>query len=159
MGAMNTAVAQAVRSANRAETAYDANATTTQVGGGAYIGTRPDPGDDLMMVQQSFRVVTTHLHAFVDDVKRVAVLRREAGAIQAEQQQPEVLEATVAEEEESTQNLLSAARHVADAFIDLLESAKPLTVGHVRDTGWMDASIVFFVQIVVIYFFHCIYRC
>ncbi|VDP68442.1 unnamed protein product [Echinostoma caproni] len=124
MGAMNAAVAQALRSANRAE-AYDAGppAQTT-------LGISSDPGDDLMMMQQSFRVVTIHFPAFVDDVKRVAVLRREAGAIRADQTgEPIVAEQT----EESTQNLLSAARHVADAFTDLLESARPLATGRTRE--------------------------
>lgn len=122
MGAMNAAVAQALRSANRAE-AHD-SVPPSQSG----LGISSDPGDDLMMMQQSFRVVTIHFPAFVDDVKRVAVLRREAGVIRADQTgEPIVAEQT----EESTQNLLSAARHVADAFTDLLESARPLASGRV----------------------------
>ncbi|TPP61971.1 Talin [Fasciola gigantica] len=129
MGAMNAAVAQALRSANRAE-AYD-GIPPAQAG----LGASSDPGDDLMMMQQSFRVVTIHFPAFVDDVKRVAVLRREAGAIRADQ----TGEPTVAEQtEESTQNLLSAARYVADAFTDLLESARPLASGHTREV--MDGT-------------------
>ncbi|KAA0200427.1 Talin [Fasciolopsis buskii] len=124
MGAMNAAVAQALRSANRAE-AHD-SVPPSQSG----LGISSDPGDDLMMMQQSFRVVTIHFPAFVDDVKRVAVLRREAGVIRADQTgEPIVAEQT----EESTQNLLSAARHVADAFTDLLESARPLASGRARE--------------------------
>ncbi|KAA3678723.1 talin [Paragonimus westermani] len=113
MGAMNAAVAQALRSANRADSAY----TTGQPG----LGGSSDPGDDLMMMQQSFRVVTIHFPAFVDDVKRVAVLRRESGAVQPDRA------------EESTQNILSAARDVADAFTNLFESARPLAAGQARE--------------------------
>ncbi|KAF5405196.1 FERM central domain protein [Paragonimus heterotremus] len=113
MGAMNAAVAQALRSANRADSTY----TTGQPG----LGGSSDPGDDLMMMQQSFRVVTIHFPAFVDDVKRVAVLRRESGAVQPDRA------------EESTQNILTAARDVADAFTNLFESARPLAAGQTRE--------------------------
>ncbi|CAL8103548.1 unnamed protein product [Calicophoron daubneyi] len=119
MGAMNAAVAQALRSANRAETYEPTQASAAS-----------DSGDDLMMMQQSFRVVTIHFPAFVDDVKRVAVLRRESGALRAEQTgQPTLAD----QSEESTQNLLTAARNVADAFTNLFESAKPLAVGQTKE--------------------------
>ncbi|TGZ65701.1 hypothetical protein CRM22_005745 [Opisthorchis felineus] len=133
VGAMNAAVAQALRSANRAET-YDSTGMS-QVG----LGVSQDPGDDLMMMQQSFRVVTIHFPAFVDDVKRVAVLRREVGAIRADQTGEPVI---AAQSEESSQNLLSAARHVADAFTDLLESARPLATGQPREEVVTDESTV-----------------
>ncbi|KAK4473924.1 hypothetical protein MN116_003248 [Schistosoma mekongi] len=125
VGAMNAAVAQALRSANRAEST-DINV----VQHGQSLDQARDPGDDLMMMQQSFRVVTIHFPAFVDDLKRVAVLRRESGALKADQTgQPIIAEKT----EESTQNLLSAARHVADAFTDLLQSARPLAMGQTHE--------------------------
>ncbi|VDQ04076.1 unnamed protein product [Trichobilharzia regenti] len=125
VGAMNAAVAQALRSANRAES-VDAGV----IQHGQSLDQIHDPGDDLMMMQQSFRVVTIHFPAFVDDLKRVAVLRRESGALKADQTgQPIIAERT----EESTQNLLSAARHVADAFTDLLQSARPLAMGQTHE--------------------------
>ncbi|CAH8450100.1 unnamed protein product [Schistosoma turkestanicum] len=125
VGAMNAAVAQALRSANRAESTDQHMAQHDQP-----LDRLHDPGDDLMMMQQSFRVVTIHFPAFVDDLKRVAVLRRESGALKADQTgQPMIAEKT----EESTQNLLSAARHVADAFTDLLQSARPLAMGQTHE--------------------------
>ncbi|CAH8451419.1 unnamed protein product [Schistosoma bovis] len=125
VGAMNAAVAQALRSANRAEST-DINVVQQ----GQPLDQIHDPGDDLMMMQQSFRVVTIHFPAFVDDLKRVAVLRRESGALKADQTgQPIIADKT----EESTQNLLSAARHVADAFTDLLQSARPLAMGQTHE--------------------------
>ncbi|XP_018648608.1 putative talin 2 [Schistosoma mansoni] len=131
VGAMNAAVAQALRSANRAEST-DINAVQQ----GQPLDQIHDPGDDLMMMQQSFRVVTIHFPAFVDDLKRVAVLRRESGALKADQTgQPIIAEKT----EESTQNLLSAARHVADAFTDLLQSARPLAMGQDQLLGLAKA--------------------
>ncbi|CAH8439283.1 unnamed protein product [Dicrocoelium dendriticum] len=124
MGAMNTAVAQALRSANRAET-FESGTS-----GQSALGLSADPGDDLMMMQQSFRVVTIHFPAFVDDVKRVAFLRREADAVRADRTGEPVVRECAAE---STQNLLSAARNVADAFTNLLDSARPLATGQTRE--------------------------
>ncbi|KAL7064228.1 hypothetical protein AAHC03_04719 [Spirometra sp. Aus1] len=121
VGAMNAAVAQAVRSANRADAVLSQTA-------GYEAGAGNDPGDDLMMMQQSFRVVTVHFPAFVDDVKRVAVLRRETGALQAEaEENPETREYITVRAENSAQNLLGAARTVADSFSELLKAATPLT--------------------------------
>ncbi len=120
MGAMNAAVAQAVRSANRADAAFTMEST--------------DPGDDLMMMQQSFRVVTVHFPAFVDDVKRVAVLRRESGILRAEDEPNEDMRHVITNEtEENAQNLLGAARTVADSFTELLKAATPLTTRQVSD--------------------------
>uniref|UniRef100_A0A5K3F121 FERM domain-containing protein n=1 Tax=Mesocestoides corti TaxID=53468 RepID=A0A5K3F121_MESCO len=114
MGAMNAAVAQAVRSANRADAAFSVEAA--------------DPGDDLMMMQQSFRVVTVHFPAFVDNVKRVAVLRRESGMLRAEGEPDEEMRHVITDQSETnTQNLLGAARTVADSFTELLKAATPLT--------------------------------
>ncbi|CDS39815.1 talin [Echinococcus multilocularis] len=120
MGAMNAAVAQAVRSANRADSA----------GGGVHFGVTEvtDPSDDLMRVQQSFRVVTVHFPAFVDNVKRVAVLRRESGLLRAEDEPDERLRLDITDQSEANaQNLLGAARTVADSFTELLKAATPLT--------------------------------
>lgn len=134
VGAMNTAVVQALRSANRAETADQVNQLTN-----GQDSMHHDNGDDLMMMQQSFRVVTIHFPAFVDDVKRIAVLRRESGVLRASQAGQSVI---VDQTEESTQNLLSAARHVADAFTDLLESARPLATGQV--ILYLNINIIYF---------------
>ncbi|VEL18225.1 unnamed protein product [Protopolystoma xenopodis] len=145
MGAMNAAVAQALRSANRAEAASGQDGLGLGYTGG--ISNSGDASDDLIMMQHSFRIVNVHFPSFVDDVKRVAVLRREAGAIQADATTAAAIvstdetskkvdeevdtEATMIREkaEASTQNLLSAARHVADTFTELLNSAKPLATG------------------------------
>ncbi|VDL91083.1 unnamed protein product [Schistocephalus solidus] len=125
VGAMNAAVAQAVRSANRADAVLSQTA-------GYEVGAGSDPGDDLMMMQQSFRVVTVHFPAFVDDVKRVAVLRRETGALQAEaEENPETREYITMRAENSAQNLLGAARTVADSFSELLKAATPLATQQV----------------------------
>ncbi|VDM32021.1 unnamed protein product [Hydatigera taeniaeformis] len=121
MGAMNAAVAQAVRSANRAD---------SMGGGGVRFGVAEvtDPSDDLMRMQQSFRVVTVHFPAFVDNVKRVAVLRRESGLLRAEDEPNEQLRYDIADQSEANaQNLLGAARTVADSFTELLKAATPLT--------------------------------
>lgn len=118
MGAMNAAVAQAVRSANRADAAFTMETA--------------DPGDDLMMMQQSFRVVTVHFPAFVDDVKRVAVLRRESGILRAEDEPNDDIRYAITKESEvDAQNLLGAARTVADSFTELLKAATPLTTRQV----------------------------
>uniref|UniRef100_A0A0X3PHC1 Talin-1 n=1 Tax=Schistocephalus solidus TaxID=70667 RepID=A0A0X3PHC1_SCHSO len=127
VGAMNAAVAQAVRSANRADAVLSQTA-------GYEVGAGSDPGDDLMMMQQSFRVVTVHFPAFVDDVKRVAVLRRETGALQAEaEENPETREYITMRAENSAQNLLGAARTVADSFSELLKAATPLATQQQTD--------------------------
>ncbi|KAM3178827.1 hypothetical protein ACTXT7_001784 [Hymenolepis weldensis] len=123
MGAMNAAVAQAVRSANRADAAVGSVGPTTY--GVAEV---TDPADDLMRMQQSFRVVTVHFPAFVDNVKRVAVLRRESGLLRAEDEPDERVRHGIADESEANaQNLLGAARTVADSFTELLKAATPLT--------------------------------
>ncbi|VDK38281.1 unnamed protein product [Taenia asiatica] len=122
MGAMNAAVAQAVRSANRADSMGG--------GGGVRFGVAEvtDPSDDLMRMQQSFRVVTVHFPAFVDNVKRVAVLRRESGLLRAEDEPDERLRHDITDQSEANaQNLLGAARNVADSFTELLKAATPLT--------------------------------
>ena len=126
MGAMNAAVAQAVRSANRAD-------AISGTGGPAYgIAEVTDPADDLMRVQQSFRVVTVHFPAFVDNVKRVAVLRRESGLLQAESESDERVRHDITDQSEANaQNLLGAARTVADSFTELLKAATPLTTRQV----------------------------
>lgn len=126
MGAMNAAVAQAVRSANRADSMGG--------GGGVRFGVTEvtDPSDDLMRMQQSFRVVTVHFPAFVDNVKRVAVLRRESGLLRAEDELDERLRHDITDQSEANaQNLLGAARTVADSFTELLKAATPLTTRQV----------------------------
>lgn len=127
MGAMNAAVAQAVRSANRADAIGSVGLTTYG------IAEVVDPADDLMQMQQSFRVVTVHFPAFVDNVKRVAVLRRESGLLRAEDEPDERVRHGITDDSEANaQNLLGAARTVADSFTELLKAATPLTTRQVR---------------------------
>ncbi|KAL5104483.1 Talin-1 [Taenia crassiceps] len=122
MGAMSAAVAQAVRSANRADSMGGSDGVRFGV------TEATDPSDDLMRVQQSFRVVTVHFPAFVDNVKRVAVLRRESGLLRAEDEPDERLRHDITDQSEANaQNLLGAARTVADSFTELLKAATPLT--------------------------------
>ncbi|VDN98923.1 unnamed protein product [Rodentolepis nana] len=137
MGAMNAAVAQAVRSANRAD------AVVRSVGPTMYgVAEITDPADDLMRMQQSFRVVTVHFPAFVDNVKRVAVLRRESALLRAEDEPDERVRHGITDESEANaQNLLGAARTVADSFTELLKAATPLTT---RQTEY-DLDVVNYV--------------
>ncbi|KAL3315250.1 Talin-1 [Cichlidogyrus casuarinus] len=108
IGAMNAAVAQTLRSTSVAKPPPD-----------IVVQQADDNGEDLMMMQQSFRIITVQFPALINNVREMAVLRRESNQLR--------------QQEQTETPLLQASHSVADRFSELMTSARPFATFSTAD--------------------------